>query len=357
MRTSARFGKRVFVAFPYWGLTEADLFAIFQPSPGSQVPKLREALRSLKLIHALHGEDEPKLYVKAGTARKDYNVTWAQNEAIVEAEGAKYVIKNLAKQIFEECVYENGFDGKNKTPDYTVWGGYDEKTKGYCETLVSKVYSLIRSKSLRCLFHPEMFESLTDKIGAFMKSKTSVLRISMEDLPFDHNARELLVNALGRHLLGLARDGAFESRPTVVVLDEAHQFLNKNMGDEHNRVHLDAFGLIAKEGRKYGLTVVLATQRPRDIPEDVLSQMGMFVVHRLINERDREVVEKACGSLDASAAAFLPTLGQGEAILVGVDFPMPTPVQITVPRCPPKSEGPAYDKYWTPKVALEKLEG
>lgn len=336
--------KRTFVAFPYWQLTEADLFAIFQPSPGSQVPKLREALRSLKLIYALYGDGEPKQYEKAGKVRKDYNVTWARNEAVVEAEGAKYLIKNLPKQIFEECVYENGM--VRGTPDYTVWGGYDEKVRGYCETLVSKIYSLTRSKSLRCLFHPEEFESLTEKVESFLGSDARVLRVSMEGLPFDHNARELLTNALGRYLLGLARDGRFEEKPTVVVLDEAHQFLNKNMGDEHNRVNLDAFGLIAKEGRKYGLTAILATQRPRDIPEDVLSQMGMFIVHRLINERDRDVVEKACGNLDASAAAFIPTLGQGEAILVGVDFPMPTPVKITEPRFPPKSEGPAYEKYW-----------
>jgi DNA helicase HerA-like ATPase len=94
------------------------------------------------------------------------------------------------------------------------------------------------------------------------------------------------------------------------------------------------------------LTTILATQRPRDIPEDVLSQMGMFVVHRLINEKDRQVVESACGNLDASAAAFIPTLGQGEAILVGVDFPMPTPVKIIEPEYPPKSEGPRYSDFW-----------
>ena len=138
--------------------------------------------------------------------------------------------------------------------------------------------------------------------------------------------------------------------PTVVVLDEAHQFLSKSIGDENNRVSLDAFGLIAKEGRKYGLTTLLATQRPRDIPEDVLSQMGMFIVHRLINERDRDIVEKACGNLDGSAAAFLPTLGQGEAILVGVDFPMPTPIKVTEPEYPPQSEGPSYAKFWKKKA-------
>ncbi|WP_096698418.1 ATP-binding protein [Polaromonas sp. AER18D-145] len=336
--------ERTYVAFPYWQLTEADLFAIFQPSPGAQVPKLREALRSLKLNYVLHGDAEPNIYKKTGASRKDFNFSANKNEAAIEAEGAKYLIKHLARQIYEECVFESG--GSRDHPDHTVWGNYDERTRGYCDTLVSKVFSITRSKSLRCLFNPESFDSLTDKIASFLASGDSVLRISMEHLPFDYNARELLANALGRHLLGLAREGKFEKMPTVVVLDEAHQFLNKNLGDETNRVQLDAFGLIAKEGRKYGLTTILATQRPRDIPEDVLSQMGMFIVHRLINERDREVVEKACGSLDASAAAFLPTLGQGEAILVGVDFPMPTPVKVTEPVHPPKSEGPSYEKYW-----------
>lgn len=71
---------------------------------------------------------------------------------------------------------------------------------------------------------------------------------------------------------------------------------------------LDAFELIAKEGRKYGLNICLSTQRPRDITEGVLSQMGTLVVHRLTNDRDREVVERACGEIDRSASSFLPNL-------------------------------------------------
>lgn len=341
---------RAFVAFPYWELTEADLFAIFQPSPGAQMPKLREAIRSLKLNYVLHADGEPKLYQKKGSSKQDFNHAVNANEAMVEAKGARYRIKSLGRQIYEECVFESG--GTSQNPDHSVWGNYDERTRGYCDTLVSKVFSITRSKPLQCLFSPEEFIPLTQELHQFLESDDAVLRICLDDLPFEHNARELLVNAIGRHLLGLARDSRFAKMPTVVVLDEAHQFLSKSIGDENNRVYLDAFGLIAKEGRKYGLTALLATQRPRDIPEDVLSQMGMFIVHRLINDRDREIVEKACGNLDASAAAFLPTLGQGEAILVGVDFPMPTPIKVTVPDCPPNSEGPSYTKYWRKRSSL-----
>ena len=332
------------VSFPYWNLTELDLFAIFQPSGASQTPKLREALRSLKLSYIQYGEDNLQNIIKKGAVRRDFRNNCVRNEAVIDGFGAKYHIKLLPRQIIEECVHESG--GTRTHPDHTIWGDYNEQVRGYCETLVSKIHSITHSKALRCLFVPQEFASLTDKIDQFLLSDKLVLRVSMQDLSFEHNARELLTNAFGRYLLTKARERIFQTMPTVVILDEAHQFLNKNIGDENNRVQLDAFGLIAKEGRKYGLTTVLATQRPRDIPEDVLSQMGMFIVHRLINEKDRQVVESACGNLDASAAAFLPTLGQGEAIIVGVDFPMPTPVKIIEPDHPPKSKGPDYAKYW-----------
>lgn len=339
---------RTFVSFPYWDLTELDLFAIFQPSGASQAPKLREALTSLKLNYVLNGENEPFNVIKTNTEKAIFNRSWAQNQAAVEAEGAKYLIKHLPKQIQEECVSDSKY--QKGEPDFTHWGSYDERVRSYCITLVAKIYQIIKSKSLRCIFEPNQYDSLTEHVNNFLASDKKILRISMQDLPFENNAREILTNCIGRFLLGLAREGKFRKFPLVVVLDEAHQFLNKQIGDETNSVQLDAFGLIAKEGRKYGLTTVLATQRPRDIPEDVLSQMGTFIVHRLINERDRLVVEKACGHLDGSAAAFLPTLGQGEAIIVGVDIPMPSPVKIKAPKWPPNSFGPKYSDYWKPSA-------
>ena len=330
--------ENTYVSFPYWELSELDLFALFQPSHGVQAPKLREALASLKLLNIVqtHQCIQDGKFIKKGFTRIKFSQLITTHSVIINSSGAEYKIRYLPEQISEECVNDN-------------WDNYDKFIVGNCEPLNSRIRSIINSPALACLFPPEIneFKNVTKEIEKFLKSTDKILRISMQHLSFEHNARELLVNALGRYLLLLARKNAFKESPLVVVLDEAHQFLNKNLGDETNRVVLDAFGLIAKEGRKYGLTTVIATQRPRDIPDDVLSQMGMFVVHRLINDRDRQVVEKACGNLDGSAAAFLPTLGQGEAILVGVNFPMPTPVKIIEPDYKPKSEGPDYAKFWT----------
>lgn len=79
----------------------------------------------------------------------------------------------------------------------------------------------------------------------------------------------------------------------------------------------------------------------------MLSQVGTLVVHRLINDRDREVVERASGEIDKSASAFLPTLGPGEAVVIGVDFPIPLTVQVRSPIAPPDSRGPDYQKHWS----------
>ena len=337
---------RRFVAFPFNFLAESDLFVMFRPSGASQAPKLREAIRSLKVAHLAPALSTNGLVTKANSSKTPFERALLQHAAALKAEGAEFDISCLPKQIAEECVWPTGRAVAGG------WGDTNLNDLGYCTSLIARIEADIQSPFMACVFQPAGLTPLPTVIDEFLAApEQRILRVSLEHLPFEHNTRELVTNAVGRYLLRLARVGTFKQQPVVVILDEAHQFLNKSLGDEYSRVQLESFGLIAKEGRKYFLTCVLATQRPRDIPEDVLSQMGMFVVHRLINERDRQVVEKACGSLDASAAAFLPTLAQGEALLVGVDSPMPLPVLIRRPRFEPLSHGPNYDELWPAPIA------
>jgi len=75
--------------------------------------------------------------------------------------------------------------------------------------------------------------------------------------------------------------------------------------------------------------------------------MGTLIVHRLTNDRDREVVERACGEIDKAASAFLLNLRPGQAVIIGTDFPVPLTIQIDKPNTQPKSDGPDYQKYWS----------
>jgi DNA helicase HerA-like ATPase len=155
-----------------------------------------------------------------------------------------------------------------------------------------------------------------------------------------------LVNVIGQSLLGWARAGRFANTPLVVGIDEAHQFFGQVVGDEFASAQLTAFDSIAKEGRKYGLTICLATQRPGDLPSGVLSQVGMMLVHRLADGRDRQKVEQAAAEIDLSATKLLPGLIPGEAIFMGVDFPVPISVRVNRPTHEPSSDGPNYTIGW-----------
>lgn len=341
------------VAVPYTELTEADLFALFKPSGQVQAPKLRAAMKSLKLAKLVGAPlSADGVIVKAGKLKASYEQAYTLHAVAVESAIAHFDVTKLTKQIIEECVFLSG--GTQSAPDYKKWGSVSESEKSYCVTLLSRIEDMLQAPELACVFQPGGKQSLNSALNAFLENQNKqVLRVSLKYLPFAHNAREIVANAVGRHLLALARSGGFRDRPLLVFLDEAHQFLDKALGDENTRYPLDAFELIAKEGRKFSLNICIATQRPRDIPEGVLSQMGTLIVHRLINERDREVVERASGDIDRSAAAFLPTLAPGEAVVIGVDFPIPLTIQVSAPEQKPDSRGPDYQKHWARATHLE----
>jgi uncharacterized protein len=347
------------VHFPYKEITEDDLFSLFRPSGQSQGPKLRDAIKSLKLVKLL-GQNIPHgLHVvngtieKANRARLPFLNALHENALAIHSPRCDFSISELAEQIKNECVWgtANG--------NAANFGGPDNNAASYCETLSSRITTLASSRELECIFKTNG-SSLVDEIAAFLADdERDIALISFREVRFEHNTRELLLNIIGRYLLGIAREGQFREEPIVVFLDEAHQFLGRTVGDEYGSVRLDSFGLIAKEGRKYGLTCVLATQRPRDIPQDVLSQLGTLIVHRLTNEQDRNTVEHACGDLDRAATQFIPMLAPGEAIIIGPDLPTPLPLKMLRPKSPPNSKGPQFQSHWAARYQrlVERILG
>lgn len=334
------------VHFPYRQITEDDLFSLFRPSGQSQGPKLREAIKSLKLV-AASAASPPRgvvinngLIDKAGKPRAPFFSALHAHAAKLHDPACDFDITNLAEQVKNECVWATGQTGAG------AFGNIDQNSLGYCESLIARINTLLGSRELECIFKTSG-TSLVTELRAFLADDSrDIVVTSFKDVRFEHNTREILLNVIGRFLLAEARGGAFRTSPLVVFLDEAHQFLGRSVGDEHSTVKLDSFGLIAKEGRKYGLTCVLATQRPRDVPQDVMSQLGTLFVHRLTNDQDRETVERACGDLDRGAAQFVPMLAPGEAVVIGPDIPAPVPLFIHPPEYPPDSKGPTFQSFW-----------
>lgn len=343
--------------FDYTNLSIDELYYLLHPSSKTQVPKLMEAIRSLKMSK-LDNNTELFLYYKqdsqgnpikgniykAKRAKRNFEVFYYNNIVQIEDKSCNFDFNLLAAQITNECNWDS--DRSNST----IWGERNETDVSNCISLISRINNVMSTSEYNKIFgfrknNIPNAKDLREGIQKFLQSEKSILRLDFSKVSFDYQVREILVNAIGNYLLNEARRGLYKGSPLIIFVDEAHQFLNKSIADEYfSAKPLDAFEQISKEARKYGLFLCIATQMPRDIPLGTLSQMGTFVVHRLINEQDKKAVENAASAANRNSLSFLPTLGEGEALLVGVDFPMPLTIKIDVPQRAPDSQTPKLKK-------------
>ena len=357
------------IYFHYSGLRETDLSALFRPAGQVQLPKLQSAYKSLRLHKELLRKEvikeiligekvwlSSKNYLKKSDVLRDpaYYTIEKNYLSIIDSVNCDFDITKLSFQVYHECIWESGRASNNPTEDKSKhFGGKNDTELGHCSSLISRINTTLKNNSFVKAFGvDETALGINNFISIFENfihpnSKENLLILSVENVTSDNDLKAVLVNAIGRYLYekALASEKCFKSRPLILMLDEAHQFLNKKVKDEYSlEIELNAFEKIAKECRKQGLFLVLSTQMPRDIPQGVLSQFGTFIVHRLINQRDREVIEYACSEATKSALSFLPILAPGEAVLAGVDFPMPIILKIKKPKITPNSDTPIIFK-------------
>lgn len=142
--------------------------------------------------------------------------------------------------------------------------------------------------------------------------------------------------------------------PTTIVLEEAHTFL-REFNNNTNNICLETFERIAREGRKFGLSMVLSSQRPSELSQTVLSQCNTFLLHRIVNDRDQELVKKMVPDSLSGLLKELPILPSRKAILVGWAFPIPVLVEMKFldKDHRPKSNDPNFWDVWTGKEKRE----
>lgn len=138
--------------------------------------------------------------------------------------------------------------------------------------------------------------------------------------------------------------------PTTIVLEEAHTFL-REFNNNTNNICLETFERIAREGRKFGLSMVLSSQRPSELSQTVLSQCNTFLLHRIVNDRDQDLVKKLVPDSLSGLLKELPILPSRKAILVGWAFPIPVLVEMKFldKGHRPQSNDPNFWDVWTGK--------
>jgi DNA helicase HerA-like ATPase len=142
--------------------------------------------------------------------------------------------------------------------------------------------------------------------------------------------------------------------PTTIVLEEAHTFL-REFNNNTNNICLETFERIAREGRKFGLSMVLSSQRPSELSQTVLSQCNTFLLHRIVNDRDQELVKKLVPDSLSGLLKELPILPSRKVMLVGWAFPIPVLVEMRFldKEHRPQSNDPNFWDVWTGKEKRE----
>ncbi len=135
--------------------------------------------------------------------------------------------------------------------------------------------------------------------------------------------------------------------PVTLLCDEAHLYLPlRDDADAVQRQALWSFERIAKEGRKYGFSLIVVSQRPSDVSRTILSQCNNFLALRLTNEADQSVIKRLMPDSLAGLTSILPLLDTGEALLLGDAVLLPARIKLDAPTVAPDSATRDFWKEW-----------
>jgi hypothetical protein len=141
--------------------------------------------------------------------------------------------------------------------------------------------------------------------------------------------------------------------PILLVFEEAHNYLPSS--GTTNIAARRTVERIAKEGRKYGVSIMVVSQRPVEVSETILSQCNNYVVLRLTNPVDQTYIKRLVPDAFSGLTGVLPSLRQGESLIVGEAMPMPLRVQIDYPDPEPDSSDIKFYEKWKQSDVKTKI--
>lgn len=202
-------------------------------------------------------------------------------------------------------------------------------------------------------------DKLTEIIGRLFRIPTNGRPVTVIDLSaVPAEILNVVISVICRLAfeLGVWSKGKY---PMTLICEEAHRYvpLDKTLGFEPTRL---AVTRIAKEGRKYGISLGVVTQRPAEIDPTLLSQCSTIFSFRLASEADQQAVRSRAADCAAGLLDFLSSLGDGEAIAIGqgVSMPMRIRMRRLEPHQLPAGSGHSFAEIWQRETgSLAELEG
>lgn len=233
------------------------------------------------------------------------------------------------------------------------------KTTDYVETMLMRVKTLLSDARLKPVIEPEKQISLEEWLEKYIcpsdctEGSITIVDLSLIPAELTNIITSVLARMTLESLQRYRKMNAGQILPTVLVMDEAHTFIKRYNTDNENgnasEMCTKVFEKIAREGRKFGLSLVLASQRPSELSPTVLSQCNSFLLHRISNDRDQELVSKLVPDTLRGLLRELPSLPSRSAILLGwaAELPVMVKMKFLKEKFQPQSDDPKYWEAWT----------
>ena len=223
---------------------------------------------------------------------------------------------------------------------------------GKLTRFVQRLESKITDKRLNFLFNGDdsllaydWIKNLIERLLGF-GNNNGVKIIDFSEVPSD--ILPLITGLIARLIFTVQQWTDSEDRhPIAVFCDEAHLYLPVSASDNMDERGLRNFERIAKEGRKYGVSLVVISQRPADVSKTILSQCGNFIAMRLTNPEDQYVIRRLFPDNLGDFAEMLPILDVGEGLVVGDASLLPSRVIIDKPHIQPNSSTVDFWEKWS----------
>lgn len=235
---------------------------------------------------------------------------------------------------------------------------------GKLSRMISRLENKISDRRLGFLFqggddtlHFDWLSHLAAAIFGSTAEKGSggVKIIDFSEVPSD--VLPLIVSLVARLAFAIQQWTPSDLRhPVALLCDEAHLYIpNRSNADASDDISISIFERIAKEGRKYGVSLLVISQRPSEVNKTMLSQCSNFISMRLTNADDQAVIKKLLPDSLGSFSDILPTLDTGEALIVGDASLLPSRIRVDEPLIKPNGGTVDFWTDWQGPVADKRI--
>ena len=295
---------------------------------------------------------------------------WHNSFSDTQIESVEYALERVLKLLDKDSDDDIGTDENSpipfpvsELPDFVETLASQQTNRDsaqFVETLKLRIASMLKRGTLSSIINPsdstsiELADWLKDYVGANQACNGPIAVIDLSLVPSE--VIHIVVSVLARMVLEALqryRRQTSEELPTTLVLEEAHTFVHRDLSNETSspaaRECARVFERIAREGRKFGLGLVLSSQRPSEVSPTVLSQCNTFLLHRLVNDQDQNLMNRLVPDGLGSLLQELPSLPTRRAILLGWAVPAPILVEMQnlAKRDQPDSPDPSFWSVWT----------